>query len=575
MMRGMLVLALAFGAAACRSPEPETRRVERHGLWFTDVTREAGLADFRHVTGAFGKKWFPETMGSGCGFLDYDGDGWQDVVLVGGGVWPDSDSALHRTIWLFRNEGDGTFTDVTEETGLGRVNAYGIGIAAADIDNDGDVDLYLTTLGRNLLLRNDDGHFVEVGETAGVAGDPVWSSSAIFFDADRDGDVDLYSGNYVRWSPETDIFCSLGGGIKDYCTPETYEGIPSRFYRNRGDGTFDDATQEVGFLPAPGKTLGVTELDYNQDGWPDLAVANDTQRDLLYENNGDGTFTERGTIAGTAYDENGQARAGMGIDAGVVDSTGAVTLFVGNFSKEMIGVYRYERAGMFQDRAALSRVGRTSLMTLTFALFLLDADLDGDLDLYAANGHVQPEIETAQQGIGYAEPPHLFLNRGDGEFEDVAQRIGLTDSVVARGAAYADFDRDGDLDILLTENSGPAHLLRNETVGPEGPHYLRVKLQGGPSNRNGLSSRVIAVAGGRRMIRRVRTGSSYLSQSELPVTFGVGTITRVDTLTIEWPSGTVDRFSDVAADEAYLAVEGATRLNAVRMGRTRHAERVP
>lgn len=548
----------------------EPKSASSSPIAFADVTTEAGLGGFRHVNGAFGNKWFPETMGSGGVIIDYNGDDWPDILLMGGGTWSQSPQELEYALWLYRNNQDGTFSLATDEAGLGKLDAYTLGAAVADYDNDGDEDFYVTTLRENLLFRNDDGLFTEVGAEAGVSGGSAWSSSAIFSDADRDGDVDLYAGNYVKWSPETDIFCSLDGTAKGYCTPETYEGIPSRFYRNNGDGTFTDATEEAGFLPAPGKTLGVAELDFNGDGWPDIIAANDTQRDLLYENNGDGTFTEKGALSGIAYDENGKARAGMGIDTGIVDSTGNVSVFVGNFSKEMIGVYRHIDNGLFIDRAALSKIGRPSLMTLTFGLFLFDVDLDGDLDLFAANGHVQPEIETTQEGIGYAEAPHIFINAGDGTFEDVGPAVGgvFAQRVVARGAAYLDYDRDGDLDILITENGGPAYLWRNDRIADgavANGRFLRVELEGRESNRSALSTELMVVIDGVRSVRRVRSGSSYLSQSELPVTFGVGAAMSVDTLVVEWPSGKVERFTDVATNRMVRLVEGSGRLDGLPM----------
>ncbi|MYE03688.1 MAG: VCBS repeat-containing protein, partial [Bacteroidetes bacterium SB0662_bin_6] len=443
------VVLLAGILSACGGSPEETDEVPERTfsdrLSFENVTEAAGLSGFRHETGAFGLIWFPESMGSGAAFFDYDGDGWQDIALAGGGRWSAAGGSAMSSeevlpLRLYRNLGDGTFSEVTETVGLagfdGARDVYGLGIAAADYDGDGDLDIYLSALAENLLFRNEGGVFVEVGREAGVAGEAVWSSSPIFFDADRDGDLDLYVGNYVAWSPETDIYCSLDGVNKGYCTPETYEGVAGRFYRNRGDGTFADETEAAGFLPAAGKTLGVAELDFNRDGWPDLMVANDTQPDYLYVNNGDGTFSERGALSGVAYDENGKARAGMGVDTGVVDSTGQASVFVGNFSSEMIGVYRHLHDGLFIDRAALSQIGRPSLMTLTFSLFLADFDLDTDLDLFAANGHVQPEIETVQDNVGYEEKPHLFLNRGDGTFEDAAPALGgvLAEEFVGRGA---------------------------------------------------------------------------------------------------------------------------------------------
>lgn len=549
--------ACGSGDTTTSSPQTGTAR-SGGGSSFTDIAEQAGLGDFRHETGAFGKRWFPESMGSGGGFVDFNGDGWYDIVLAGGGNWPEQSGGEEdpvRALYLYRNNADGTFSNVTEEAGLGGLDAYTIGLTAADYDNDGDQDIYVTALHDNLLLENTDGTFTERAAAAGIAGPGEWSTSAIFFDADRDGYVDLYVGNYVDWSPENDLVCVLEGQIRSYCTPELYVGTPSRFYHNNGDGTFTDWTERAGFASAPGKTLGVAEYDVNRDGWPDLLVANDTQRDLFYLNDGDGTFTEQGALSGMAYDENGKARAGMGIDVGVVDRTGEPTLFVGNFSKEMISVYRYIGNGLFIDRAALSQIGRPSLLTLTFGLFLFDADLDGDLDLFAANGHVQPEIEQTQEGIAYSQRPHLFVNDGDGTFDDVALQWGgaLEQAVVARGAAYADVDLDGDLDVLITENSGPAHLLRNELSDGR---VLRVGLEGVTSNRDGLSSRVILYAGDRRLERQVRTGSSMLSVSEKESTFGLGLSENVDSLVVFWPSGRVDRHQDLRAGSDVRVREG-------------------
>jgi hypothetical protein len=525
---------------------------------FTEMATTAGLGEFRHVTGANGDKWFPESMGSGGGFIDYNGDGWMDVLLVGGGVWPKEKEKKVPGLWLYRNNGNDSFTNVTAEAGLGNIAAYGFGISAADFDNDGDQDFYFTTLHENMLFRNDGGKFTEIGKTAGVTGGKVWSSSAIFFDADRDGWLDLYVGNYVDWSPENDLWCTLDGKTKSYCTPELYKGVPGRFYHNNGNGTFSDQTEAAGFVNSPGKTLGMAELDYNRDGWPDLAVSNDTQRNLLYKNNGNGTFTEIAAMSGVAYDENGRARAGMGIDAGIVDQSGEETIFVGNFSKEMVAVFRYTgNEDLFFDRAAASKIGRPSLLTLTFGLFLFDFDLDGDLDLFAANGHVQEDIEVTQDGITYREPPHLFMNNGDGFFTDEAPNIGgvLTQPIVGRSAACADYDRDGDLDILVTENGGPVHLWRNDLNSSH--HFLRVHVQGQKANRDAVGARLVAVADTLRMERRIRTGSSFLASLEKAATFGVGQIAKLDSLIVYWPSGRVDRFAEIKADREVLIVEGA------------------
>mgnify|MGYP002262064648 FL=1 len=525
---------------------------------FAEVTSEAGLGNFRHDNGSFGEMWFPEQMGSGVGFIDYNDDGWVDILLVGGGGWANHTKRKVKALWLYKNNKDGTFSDVTEETGLEHINTYGLGIVAADYNNDGYQDIFLTSLGKNILLRNHDGIFKDVSQPSGLGNRIEWSSSAIFFDADKDGWLDLYVGNYAIWSPASDLWCSLDSKTKVYCPPEMYVGLPSRFYHNNGDGTFSDHTQIAGFLPAPGKSLGVVQLDYNDDGWPDLAVANDGERDLLYQNNGDGTFTEKGTELGMAYGENGEARAGMGIDAGIVDSSGYPSIFVGNFSNEMIGVYRYSGKGWFNDRAALSRIGRPSYLSLTFGLFLFDVDLDTDLDLFVGNGHVYPFRTKDQEGITYRQVSQLFTNNGSGVFADANKMVAgvLNNKMVVRGAAVGDYDRDGDLDILLTENNGPVHLWRNNT---EKKNFLRVILEGETSNKDALGAKVVVSVDGYKMERIIRTGSSYLSQSELTASFGLGNHTTVDSVSIIWPSGEIDTFTNIKNNREIFIKEGSNR----------------
>ena len=538
---------------SCESKQPTSANTSQ--VYFTDVTATAGLDSFRHVTGAVGDKWFPESMGSGGGFIDYNSDGWPDILLVGGGVWPEKNVAVTPGLFLYHNNQDGTFKNVTAAAGLDDIHTYGFGITVADYDNDDDQDFFFTTIWKNHLFRNDGDTFTDVSLSSGLENDSLWSTTAIFFDADQDGWVDLYVGSYVDWSPENDIWCTLDGNTKNYCTPELYNGIPSRFYRNNGDGTFTDNTEQAGFLPAPGKMLGATELDFNNDGWPDLAVASDTQRDLLYVNNGNGTFKEIGAVSGMAYDENGRARAGMGIDAGVVDNSGKETIFVGNFSKEMIGVFRYQYGDFFEDRAALSKIGRPSLMTLTFGLFLFDAELDGDLDLFTANGHVQIGIEHTQDGIYYREPSHLFINDGDGQFADIVPIIGgaLSKPIVGRGAAYADYDKNGTLDIMVTENGGPVHLFRNDS---DVHNFLRVNVKSISSNRDGLSTKLIGITKNNRMQRRVKTGSSFMSHSETTITFGLGNDEVLDSLYVYWPNGSMETFHNIYSGQEINIIEG-------------------
>ncbi|MBD3275808.1 MAG: CRTAC1 family protein [Candidatus Marinimicrobia bacterium] len=554
---------LLFTVISCDSDENAGREGAEsdYPISFADATESAGLDAFYHETGAFGEKWMPETFGSGCGFIDYNNDGWQDIILLGGGSWPEYSDIDAKTIWLYENNQDGTFTDVTEAAGLSDIQTYTFGLTAADYDNDGDQDLYLTTLYENLLFRNDEGFFTEIGAEAGVAGASTWSTATMFVDADRDGHLDLYAGNYVNWTPENDIFCSLDGTTKAYCTPALYDGVAGRFFHNNGDGTFTDITEDAGFLPSPGKTLGVAETDFNRDGWSDIVVANDTERNLLYVNDGDGTFTERGMLAGVAFDEIGKARAGMGIDIGVVDSTGEVSVFVGNFSNEMIGVFRHSGNGLFMDRAAVSKIGRPSLLILTFGAFLFDVDYDTDLDLYAANGHIQKLI---QDGSTYRQPSQLYMNNGDGVFQEVSDQIGrpLKNPLVSRGTAYADYDRDGDIDVLITENGGPAHLFENRS---ERGNFLRIQVRGTQSNADGIGTRINAYIGDFMMERRIRTGGSYLANNEKEVVFGTGNVTTLDSLVLTWPSGEVDTFTDIQVNRQLLFTEGESNFREINL----------
>ena len=519
---------------------------------FVDATAAAGIA-FVHVSGAAGEKYLPETLGSGALFLDFDGDGWQDVFFVNSTPWRGAGDAFPA---LYRNDGDGTYTDVTAGSGL-RVALYGLGGAAADYDNDGHADLYVTALGPNRLFRGrGDGTFDDVTATAGV-GDERFSTSALWFDYDADGALDLFVANYVEWTPETDIFCTLDGEAKSYCTPESYPGQRPTLYRNRGDGTFDDVTAAAGLDVPSSKGLGVAMLDFDADGWLDLFVANDTEPDQLFRNRGDGTFEDVGLIAGVAFSEGGVARAGMGVDAADYDGSGRPSLVVGNFSNEMIALFHNEGGGLFIDEAPRSEVGSASLLTLAFACFFFDYDLDGRPDIFAANGHVADDIERVQARVTYAQPPHLFRNLGRGRFEDVVGSVGpaLAEPLVARGAAYADVDRDGDLDVLMTVNNGPARLLRND--GASANNVLRVRTAGVTSNRDGIGARVeVTLPGGGTSWQRVKTGSSYASQSELALTFGLGAAAEAEAVRVTWPSGQVDTVGRTPANRDLTIREG-------------------
>ena len=554
----LLVAAALLGLCGCKQEPAPVASVA-----LVDVTRPAGLDGFKHDNGEAGDKYYAEQMGSGAGFLDYDSDGWPDILLMGGGQWKRAPYGWYKPLWLYRNRGDGTFTDVTDEAGLTGIEAYTIGMAAADYDNDGDTDFLLTNLNRNMLFRNDEGYFTEVGHEAGLSAHDEWSSSALWIDGNNDGWLDVFVGNYADWSPATDKFCPEGGTVKLYCVPADYEGISSRYFVNQGDGTFVERTRENGLVHTLGKALGAAEWDFNLDGWSDFVVANDGEGDLLYENQG-GTFIERGVPSGIAFSEHGEARAGMGIDIGVTDSTQEPSIFVGNFSEEMIGVYRYLGSGLFADRAALSRIGQPSLNTLTFGLFLIDIELDGDQDLFVANGHVYPDRLVGQDKITYRQRAQLFVNNDEGTFTetDPSEAIPLSMYLVARGAAYADYDRDGDQDILLVENNGAAHLWRNDTSGH---NWLRVTVTGTAGSRDGLGARILVYSGGHRQERRIRSGSSYLSQSESAAVFGLGAHEAADSVQVYWPTGRMDVLHSVAANQALHLVEGTGTWDTVAM----------
>ena len=545
------------GALACLSRPLLATAPPALGFSLTDITGAAGI-DFRHNSGAFGSKYLPETLGPGCAFIDYDNDGWLDILLVNGMDWP-GHKRQHSTLKLYHNNRNGTFSDVTERAGLA-VEMYGMGVAVADYNNDGLPDILITAVGQSRLFRNMGGHFVDVTEKSGLAGRKGFSTSALWFDFDRDGLLDLLICNYVKWSPELDVFCSVDGKRKSYCTPEAYHGDTCWLFRNRGNGTFEDVTAKSGIFDPTSKSLGVTLVDYDHDGWPDILVANDTQPNKLYRNRRNGTFEDVGLHAGVAFSEDGKARAGMGIDAADFDNSGVEGIAITNFDNEMIALYRPSKPGMYADVAMDAGIGQASRDSLGFGCSFLDINLDGRLDLVAVNGHIDETVRQIHGNTGYAQAPHLFLNRGGGHFQDVAAQAGggFATPKVARGLAFGDFDRDGDLDLLLTTNQGPAHLYRNDVAA--GAHSLRLRLIGTKSNRDAIGSVVRLTTADATQSRMVKTGSSYLSQSELTLTFGLGPRDSATKIVVEWASGTVQEFGKTASG-SYECTEGG-RLHA-------------
>ncbi len=517
---------------------------------FTDVTRQSGI-DFTHENGAAGDHRYPELFGGGVAVLDLDSDGWPDLLFVNGRDWQSAGETRHG---LFRNDGDGTFTDVFAGSGLDGAGVYGLGATVADFDNDGRDDVFMTTVDGGRLYRNaGDGSFRDVTAAAGI-GDGRFAVSAAWLDYDRNGLVDLFVGNYVDWSPENEPGC---GNPPGYCGPDAYRPVAPALYRNAGGGRFENVTARAGLDDPTDKAMGVAVLDYDADGWPDLFVGSDRVPAKLYRNDGAGGFVDEGLRAGVALSERGRARANMGVDAADYDRSGRPDILVGNFLHEMLGLYRDRGDGLFVDAAPRTTVGRASYQSVTWAVFFLDVDLDGHLDIFAANGGTDESQGMLDSRARLAQPPLLLRNRGDGAFDDVTRAVGeaFGRPAMGRGAAYADFDGDGDLDLVLTALNGPARLLRNE--GGNRNNWLRVRLAGAGSNRRGIGAVARVTSASGAQWRAVRSGSSYASQSELPVTFGLGPDATVESLEVTWPSGATQRFADVAANQRVVIDEAS------------------
>ncbi|MEE9227170.1 MAG: CRTAC1 family protein, partial [Acidobacteriota bacterium] len=552
-----LFLVAAIAAVGC----PSGPRQGESNLRFREVTGPAGIR-FRHSNGASGKKFMPETFGGGVCLLDYDADGDVDIYFVNSADLPGYRSPAPPRNSLYRNDGDWKFVEVTGEAGVGDPG-YGMGCTAGDYDNDGDTDLYVVNFGANVLYENlGNGRFREVTGPAGV-GDSRWGASAAFADFDGDGNLDLFITNYLDYAVDRHRYCgNYRKGYHSYC-PDAYDPAPDVLYRNRGDGSFEDVSVAAGVADDNGKGLGVVWGDYDNDGDADLYVANDISPNFLYRNNGDGTFTDVALAAGVAYGEDGKVQAGMGTDFGDYDNDGNLDIFVTNFDSETNSLYRNSGNGVFSDQSFLSGLGEVSLRFLGFGTDFADFDNDGDLDLFVNNGHILDDIAQYNDAIGYEEPNQLFENLGDGRFRDASAITGdaFRDERVGRGSATGDLDNDGDLDLVIVNLADGAQLYEN--IGGGGNHWLVVSLVGRESNRDGIGARIRLIAGSLEQVEEVRSGSSYLSQNDMRVHFGLGPATRADLLEIRWPSGRVERLRDLPADRFVILVEGEGAVRGV------------
>ncbi len=522
---------------------------------FVNVAAAAGLR-FIHWNGASPEKYVLETMGSGAAFLDYDNDGWLDIYLVNGGGVPGHPPPAPVRNALYRNKGDGTFVDVTSQAGVGGNGHYGMGVAAADYDNDGWTDLFVTTFGRNMLYHNrGDGTFAEVTERAGVAGGG-WSTSAAFFDYDKDGRLDLFVARYVDYSFERNVTCGdPARGIRAYCHPDIYDGLTSLLYHNNGDGTFTNVSQAAGIASQIGKGLGVVAADFDGDGWIDLYVANDSVRNFLFHNQGNGTFKEIGITSGVALDEGGRPQAGMGTAAGDYDGDGRLDIIVTNLDREYNALYRNSGA-FFADTSFPTGFAPPSLPLVGWGTGFFDYDNDGDLDILVVTGHVIDNIDKFRAGQTYPQAKLLFENLGD-RFREVAARHGaaLTKPEVSRGAAFGDYDNDGDVDVLVLNLSGSPTLLRND--GGNRSHWLSLTLEGTKSPRQGIGATIHCQVGGRTLMRYVAGGGSYLSASDYRIHIGLGPAERAQRVEIRWPSGATEVLENLAAGKFYRIREGS------------------
>ena len=550
-----LTIMMAAGLSLVTFHSEWSHAVEPASIVFHNAAAQVGI-DFHHHNSMSPKKYMPETIGAGAVFFDFNRDGWVDIFLIDSGSLTESQGAQPARSALYQNQGRGVFIDVTEQSRIAQ-HGYGMGACAADIDNDGWIDLYLTQFGPNALYRNNgDGTFTDITARAGV-GSSLWGSSCAFGDLDKDGDVDLVVGNYLDFSLENNKFC--GDHVQQrrrYCHPNVYLGLPNTLYRNNGDGAFTDITQEAGLQEPSAATLGVVLGDYDNDGWIDIYVANDSVPNALYRNLGNGRFEETGLLAGVAVNHSGLAEAGMGTDFGDFDRDGLLDVFVTNLDEETNTLYRNMGDGLFIDVTSETGHGEPSMRYVGWGTAFFDYDNDADLDVIVANGHFMDNPAAFRRNSTYAQRNLLFENQDGGLFKEVGRhaRDGLALEKVSRGLAVGDIDNDGDLDVLINNSGQTADLLRNDG-GPHG-HAILVRLIGAQSNRDGIGARLRLSTGGITQIAEIKAGSSYLGQHDMRAHFGLGTATRIDRLEVHWPSGAVDAMTNIAADHILTIREG-------------------